>query len=76
MPIEGPTPRGTVIGERVGGPVHEALHYFKCPLWGGNIDARDLTWVEDHEGGPPHPASDQALSCHCAHPSNKKSRSA
>jgi hypothetical protein len=59
MPIEEPTPRGTVIGERVGGPVHEALHYFKCPLCGGYIDARDLTWVEDHEGGLPHPASDQ-----------------
>jgi hypothetical protein len=60
MPIDDPIPRGAFIGERVDGRrVHEADHYFKCPLCGGYFDARDLAWVEDHEGPLPHPAQDQ-----------------
>ena len=31
---------------------------FRCKIC-GFIDARDLTWVEDHEGSLPHPAQDQ-----------------
>jgi hypothetical protein len=60
MPIDEPRPRGTVLGKRVGGPVHEALHYFKCPLCGGYFDARDLAWVEEHQEPLPHPAQDRA----------------
>jgi hypothetical protein len=38
--------------------VGEALHYFRCKACGGWIDARDLAWIEDHEGPLPHPAQD------------------
>jgi hypothetical protein len=59
--IEEPRPRGTVLGERADGRhVPEAEHYFRCPACGGYFDARDLGWIEDHEGPLPHPASDQA----------------
>jgi hypothetical protein len=61
MPIDEPKPRGTFIGERVGGPpLNEAENYFKCETCGGWFDARDLGWVEDHEGPLPHPAQDRA----------------
>ena len=60
MPIDEPKPRGTFIGERVGGPpLNEAENYFKCETCGGWFDARDLAWVEDHEGALPHPACDR-----------------
>jgi hypothetical protein len=61
MPIDEPKPRGTFIGERVGGPpLNEAENYFKCETCGGWFDARDLAWVEDHDGPLPHPAQDRA----------------
>jgi hypothetical protein len=54
-------PRGTVLGERTDGRrVPEAEHYFRCKACNGWIDARDLVWVEDHEGELPHPACDGA----------------
>jgi hypothetical protein len=54
-------PRGTVLGERADRRrVREAEHYFKCKTCGGYFDARDLVWVEDHEGPLPHPAQDRA----------------
>ena len=61
MPIDEPRPRGTCMGGRVGGPpLNEAENYFKCHKCGGWFDARDLGWVEDHEGPLPHPAQDRA----------------
>jgi hypothetical protein len=60
MPIDELRARGTYMGERADGRrVGEADHYFRCEICGGFIDARDLAWVEDHEGELPHPASDQ-----------------
>jgi hypothetical protein len=50
MPIDEPRPRGTVLGERTDRRVCEAEHYFRCKICGGYLDARDLVWVEDHEG--------------------------
>jgi hypothetical protein len=61
MPIAEPRPRGTVLGERTDGQhVPEAEHFFKCEACGGYLDARDLIWIQDHEGPLPHPAQDQA----------------
>jgi len=61
MSLEEPRPRGTVLGERADRRrVFEAEHYFRCKLCGGYLDARDLVWIEDHEGPLPHPAQDQA----------------
>ena len=61
MPIAEPRPRGTVLGERADRQhVGEAYHFFRCKACNGWIDARDLIWVEDHEGELPHPAQDQA----------------
>jgi hypothetical protein len=37
----------------------EAEHFFRCKACNGWIDARDLVWIEDHEGTLPHPAQDQ-----------------
>jgi hypothetical protein len=49
--MEDPFPRGTRIGNRVGGPpLDEAENFFKCEKCGGWFDGRDLAWVEDHEG--------------------------
>jgi hypothetical protein len=46
---------------RVGGPpLNEAENYFKCEKFDGWFDARDLAWVEGHDGPLPHPAQDQA----------------
>jgi hypothetical protein len=46
-----PRPRGTCMGERVGGaPLDEAENDFRCDKCGGWFDARDLAWVDDHEG--------------------------
>jgi hypothetical protein len=60
MPIDEPRPRGTCMGERVGGrALTEAEHYFRCDKCGGWFDGRDLGWVEDHEGPLPHPAQDR-----------------
>jgi hypothetical protein len=51
MSIDEPRPRGTYIGERADRRrVREAEHYFRCKICGGFIDARDVAWVEDHEG--------------------------
>jgi hypothetical protein len=56
-----PRPRGVVIGRQVTGrPLAEAENYFRCDKCGGWFDARDLGWVEDHEGPLPHPAQDRA----------------
>jgi hypothetical protein len=56
-----PRPRGTFMGERVGGaPLDEAENYFRCDKCNGWFDARDLAWVEDHEGELPHPARDRS----------------
>jgi hypothetical protein len=53
-------PRGTVFGERVGGPaLSEAENYFKCPVCLGYFDFRDLGAVLDHEEPLPHPGCDQ-----------------
>jgi hypothetical protein len=53
-------PRGTVMGERVGGPpLTEAEHFWKCEACGGWFDMRDLGAVLDHEEPLPHPAQDQ-----------------
>jgi hypothetical protein len=61
MPMHEPRPRGTVMGERVGGlPLDEAENFFKCDKCGGWFDARDFAWVEDREGALPHPAQDRA----------------
>jgi hypothetical protein len=61
MPIFEPRPRGNSMGQRVGGPpLDEGENFFKCDKCGGWFDARDLAWVEDHEGALPHPAQDQA----------------
>jgi hypothetical protein len=60
MRIEEPRPRGTCMGERVGGPpLDETENYIRCDKCGGWFDARDLAWVEDHEGALPHPPMDQ-----------------
>jgi hypothetical protein len=60
MSIEEPRPRGTALGERADRlRVSESGHYFRCKICGGFIDARDLAWIEDHEGPLPHPAQDQ-----------------
>ena len=59
MSIEEGRPRGTVLGERADRRrVSEAEHYFRCKICGGFIDARDLAWLEEHEGPVPHPAQD------------------
>jgi hypothetical protein len=59
MSVCEPRPRGTVLGERADGRrVGEAEHYFRCKACNGWIDARDLAWIEDHEGPLPHPAQD------------------
>jgi hypothetical protein len=51
-------PRGTVMGERVGGPpLSEAEHFWKCEACGGWFDMRDLGALLDHEEPLPHPAS-------------------
>jgi hypothetical protein len=56
MPIDEPRPRGTVLGERADRRrVREAEHYFRCKICG---DARDVAWIEDHEGPLPHPVQD------------------
>jgi hypothetical protein len=61
MPIDEPRPRGTLLGERADRRrVHEVEYFFRCKACNGWIDARDLTWVEDHEGPLPHPAQDQS----------------
>jgi hypothetical protein len=61
MPMDEPRPRGTRMGEHVGGaPLDEGENFFKRDKCGGWIDARDLAWVEDHEGALPHPAMDRA----------------
>jgi hypothetical protein len=53
-------PRGTVMGERIGGPpLSEAEHFWKCEACGGWYDMRDLGAVLDHEEPLPHPAGDQ-----------------
>jgi hypothetical protein len=40
MPMDEPRPRGTVIGERVGGaPLDEGENFFKCNKCGGWFDA-------------------------------------
>ena len=58
MPIDEPRPRGTCMGTRADArPVREADHYFRCKICGGFIDARDLAWVEDHEGPLPQPCA-------------------
>jgi len=50
-----------VFGERADRRrVSEAGHLFRCKICGGYLDARDLVWVEDHEGPLPHPVQDQA----------------
>jgi hypothetical protein len=50
-----------VFGERADRRrVSEVGHFFRCKICGGYLDARDLVWVEDHEGPLPHPAQDQA----------------
>jgi hypothetical protein len=59
MPMDEPRPRGTVIGQRVGPPLDEVENFFKRDKCGGWFDARDLAWVEDHEGALPHPAMDR-----------------
>jgi len=60
MSLEEPRPRGMVLGERVDRlRVGEAYHFFRCKICGGYIDARDLAWIEDHEGPLPHPPQDQ-----------------
>jgi hypothetical protein len=49
MPIHPPIPRGTVIGEQVGGkPLSETEYYVKCPFCAGYFDARDYAAVLDH----------------------------
>jgi hypothetical protein len=49
------------MGERGGGaPLDEGENFFKCDKCAGWFDARDLAWVEDHEGALPHPAQDRA----------------
>jgi hypothetical protein len=54
-------PRGTIMGERTGGPpLSEAEHFHKCAACGGRFDMRDLGAVLDHEEPLPHPAQDQA----------------
>jgi hypothetical protein len=59
--LEEPRPRGTVLGERADRRrVSEAENFFRCNICGGYLDARDYTWVLDHEGPLPHPAQDQA----------------
>jgi hypothetical protein len=59
MPIDEPIPRGKVFGQRAGRRrVPEADHYFRCRICNGFIDARDLAWVDDHQGPLPHPAQD------------------
>jgi hypothetical protein len=59
MSIDEPIPRGTMLGERTDRRrVREADHYFRCRICGGVIDARDLVWVEEHQGPLPHPAQD------------------
>jgi hypothetical protein len=56
-----PRPRGVVIGRQATGPrLTEAENYFRCDKCSGWFDARDLAWVEDHEGPLPHPAQDRA----------------
>jgi hypothetical protein len=61
MSLEEPRPRGTVLGERADRlRVHEVEHFFRYKACGGFIDARDLAWIEEHEGPVPHPARDQA----------------
>jgi len=61
MSLEEPRPRGTVLGERTDGRrVGEVEHYFQCKTCGGYLDARDLVWIEDHEGPLPHRVQDQA----------------
>ena len=56
VPPYEPRPRGKFIGERAGGRhVPEAEHFFRCVACGGHFDARDLAWIEDHEGPLPHP---------------------
>jgi hypothetical protein len=62
LTIDEPRPRGTVTGERVGGPpLDEGENFFKCDKCGGWFDARDLAWVDDHDGALPHPACDCRL---------------
>ena len=61
MSLDEPRPRGTLLGERADRRhVGEAHHFFRCKACNGWIDARDLVWVEDHEGELPHPACDGA----------------
>jgi uncharacterized protein (DUF2342 family) len=61
MSLDEPRPRGTLLGVRTDRRrVREAEHFFRCVACNGWIDARDLVWIEDHEGPLPHPAQDQA----------------
>jgi hypothetical protein len=47
MTIDEPRPRGTVMGERVGGPpLDEGENFFKCGKCGGWFDARDLAGLK------------------------------
>ena len=59
MSIDEPRARGSVCKRADRRRVHEAEHYFRCKICGGFIDARDVAWIEDHEGPLPHPAQDQ-----------------
>jgi hypothetical protein len=55
-----PRPRRTCMGEPVGGaPLDEAENYFRRDKCGGWFDARDLAWVEDHEGELAAPGRDR-----------------
>jgi hypothetical protein len=56
-----PRPRGVVIGKQITGPpLSEAESFFRCDKCGGWFDARDLGWIEDHEGPLPRPAQYRA----------------
>jgi hypothetical protein len=51
VPKDEPRPRGTRMGRQVGGPpLDEAGNFFRCDKCDRWFDARDLAWVEDHEG--------------------------
>jgi hypothetical protein len=59
--MEGPQPRGSIIGRQISGPLlSEAEHFKRCPLCGRFIDLRDRVWLEEHQQPLPHPACDRA----------------
>ena len=61
MSLGEPRPGGTMLGERADKRrVCETDHFFRCMICGGYLDARDLVWIEDHEGPLRYPAQDQA----------------